>query len=95
MVNHECGPSIDCFQAASQLTPKYIFRGVADALQIAFEHVVEQRIIRESSIQLRLPDVVVGVNEARRHDLACRVDRLGTRAGGNRESDLLDTIPLN
>lgn len=94
MVNHKSGPGIDCFETATELAPEYVFRGIAKALQVAFGHIVEQRVIRKSTLQLRLPDVVVGVDEARGNDLACTID-CGTRLGSDGESDFLDDVPFN
>lgn len=95
MVNHESSPSIDCLEAASQLAPEYVLGSIAKALEVAFWHVVEQRVIRESSFQLCLPDVVVGVDEARRHNLAYAVDFLGARTNSDGGGDLLDDVSFN
>ena len=95
MVNHKSGPGIDCFETATELAPEYVFGGITKALQVAFGHIVEQRVIRKSTLQLCLPDVVVGVDEARGNDLACTIDYLGTRMGSNGGSDFLDDVPFN
>ena len=95
MVDHKSRSGIDCFEAATELAPEYVFRGVAKALQVAFGHIVEQRVIRKSTLQLRLPDMVVSVDEARGNDLACTIDCLGSRRGSNGGSNFLDDVPFN
>lgn len=95
MVNHESSPQIDCLEAAPQLAPEYVLRGVAKALEVAFRHVVEQGVIGESSFQLRLPDMVVGVNKARRRDLAGTVDCLGATTDSDGGGNLLDDVSFN
>jgi hypothetical protein len=95
MVNHKSGPGVDCFQTATELAPEYVLRGIAKAFQVAFGHIIEQRVIRKSTLQLRLPDMVVGIDEARGNDLACAVDCLGTRMGSDGGSDFLDDVPFN
>lgn len=96
VVDHEGGPGVDGLETATELAPEYVFGRVADALQVAFGYVVEQRVIGKSALQLRLPDVVVGVDEARRDNLACAVDRPGARAGGRDGGrDLPDNVPFD
>src|ERR1700733_14015036 len=95
MIDDERDASINCFETATELAPEYVFRGIAKALQVAFGHIVEQRVIRKSTLQLRLPDVVMGVDEARGNDLACTIDCLGTRMGSDGGSYFLDDVPLN
>lgn len=95
VVNHESRPSIDCFEAATELAPEDVFGSVAKALQVALGYVVEQRVIGESSFQLRLPQMVVGVDEAGRHDLLRTIDCLGLRTGCDGGSDLLDDVAFD
>lgn len=96
VVNDKSSPSINCLEAAAELASKHVFRGVAQALHGAFGHVVKKRVIGESAFQLRLPDMVMRVDEARRHSLACAVDYLGLRTGrGNGGADLLYDVAFN
>lgn len=67
-IDHTRRPTVDHFQTACELAPEDIFRRMQGCCEIAFGKVLQQSLIGVASLEKSLPDVMVGVDEARRDD---------------------------
>lgn len=67
---------IQRLETPSQLAPEDVFGGIVERLHIASRHIVQQGVIRMSSLEQRLPYMVVRIDESGRYNLAGAVDHL-------------------
>ena len=95
VVDHERGPRVDSFHASRQLAPEDVLGRVGEARHVALGHVVEERVIGEAALELRLPEVVVRVDAAGRDYFGDAVDDAGVRWRGDGWGDFSDEVTGN
>ena len=92
MVEDEGCACVDGFEAAGQLAPEHIVRGVVVALEVSGWHIVEQRVVCMSAFHLGLPEMMVRVDETGRDDFVGAVKGFGVGWCCEICSDLVDFV---
>lgn len=87
---------IQRLETPSQLAPEDVFGGIVERLHIASRHIVQQAVIRMSSLEQRLPYMVVRIDKSRRYNFAGAVDHLRLiRWGIYMIRDASNLVPLD
>lgn len=79
VVDHRCRASVNHLHTAGQLAPESITRIQEPGGKIPSGHVLPQRLVGVSAFELRLPYVVMGVDEAGLRLISSNLRRLRRR----------------
>lgn len=74
MVKHCSGSSVDGLQTTRKLAPVYVLTSVVGRLKVPGRHVFQENLVAVPALELRLPHMMMSVNETRRDDLGGTVN---------------------
>lgn len=94
VVDQRRGPGLDGLQGTRQLAPEQILNRPEDRAGIASGQVLDEGLVGVRCLVLRLPEVSMGVDEARADNLALAVDDSDVGANVDFLGDARDELPF-